>query len=99
MKNKLTTKLQGMKKIILIAMVALMAASCTEQQLTRDFGGTMTINVEPNKRVMMATWKNSDLFYMVEDMPTDYEPHDKVLIESSSFGIMESKIIFHETRK
>ena len=124
-----------MKKIILIAMVALMAASCTEQQRTRKFGDTSVINVgpnkrvinvgpnkrvinvdpnkrvinvdpnkrvinvDPNKRVMMATWKNNNLFYMVEDMPTDYQPHDKALIKSSSFGVLESKIVFHETRR
>ena len=72
--------------------------SCTKQERVRTFGGTETIQVEPGKRVMMATWKESDLFYMVEDMPEDYVPHDKTLIESSSYGIWEAKIVFKESR-
>lgn len=47
---------------------------------------------------MSATWNGENLFYLVEDMPRDYTPQDKELIESSEYGIIESKIIFHESR-
>lgn len=82
--------------IMIVAGVTIPA--CTKQERVRTFGGTEVINVEPGKRVMMATWKETDLFYMVEDMPEDYTPHDKTLVESSSYGILESKIIFRESR-
>lgn len=85
-------------KILLILIVAILFVSCTEQVRTRTFGGSTTINVEQGKRVMMATWKENDLFYMVEDMPDDYIPHNKYLIESSSWGILESTIIFKESK-
>lgn len=88
------------KIILLLTGITLMFGnmSCTKQERVRAFGGTETIQVEPGKRVMMATWKESDLFYMVEDMPEDYVPHDKTLIESSSYGIWEAKIVFKESR-
>ena len=87
-----------MKKIFLTLAICLVALSgCTKQQRVRAFGGTEVIQVEPGKRVMMATWKEDNLFYMVEPMPEDYTPNDKELIESASFGVLESKIIFHET--
>lgn len=87
-----------MKKFIILAVIALTLSSCTENQRARTFGGTATINVEKGKKVMMATWKDEDLFYMVEDMEPDYVPHNKELIESSSFGVIESKVVFKESR-
>lgn len=90
-----------MKKLfILIAAIAvtLGITSCTEQERTRTFGGTMEINLEPGEKLMMATWKESDLFYLTEPMEPDYQPKRKTFKESSSYGIMESKIVFVETR-
>ena len=91
-----------MKKFLVTVIVTIVIVfsflSCTENQRARTFGGTATINVEPGKKVMMATWKDEDLFYMVEDMEPDYKPHDKTLIESSSFGVIESKVVFKESR-
>ena len=89
-----------MKKIliILICVVGMVLASCTEQQRVRNFGGTMTINVEPGQEVMMATFKGEDLFYMTRPMSEDYVPTTKKLVESSSFGILESEVIFKESK-
>lgn len=87
-----------MKKIIAVIIISLSLSSCTENYRARKFGGTTTINVERGKKVMMATWKEDDLFYMTEDMEEDYIPHNKELIESSSWGVIESKVIFKESR-
>lgn len=84
--------------IVLAIAIGFGMSSCTENQRARAFGGTAIIQVEPGQKVMMATWKNEDLFYMIEDMEDDYVPHNKTLIESSSFGIIESKVIFKESR-
>lgn len=88
-----------MKKIIfLMSAILLLMASCTKQSRVRNFGGTETIKVKPGFRVMMATWKHDDLFYMIEPMPDGYEPSEKRLVESSSFGVWECEIIFQESR-
>lgn len=91
-----------MKKFFGICIVCLAFilsfSSCTENQRARTFGGIAIIEVEKGQKVMMATWKNNDLFYMTEEMEPDYRPHDKTLVESSSFGIIESKVVFKESR-
>ena len=88
-----------MKKIFLSLAIGLVfLTSCTEQERARHFGGTVTINVEPGQKVMMATWKGDDLFYMIEPMEESYEPTTKTLVESSSYGVLESKIIFIESK-
>ena len=94
-------KIDNMKKItfcLLILCSIITLSSCTENQRDRTFGGTATIKVEKGKKVMMATWKGDDLFYMVEDMEENYIPHDKTLIESSNYGVIESKVVFKESR-
>lgn len=86
------------KKLFLIAAILLIMTACTKQSRVRNFGGSERIQVKSGYRVMMATWKNNDLFYMLEPMHEGYEPTEKYLIESSSFGIWESEIIFVESR-
>ena len=88
-----------MKKIFLSLAICLVAlTSCTEQERARNFGGTVKIQVEPGQKVMMATWKGDDLFYMVEPMEDGYVPQTNQLIESSSWGVLESEIIFIESK-
>lgn len=82
--------------IVLCLVCTLCFTSCTEQMKTRTFGGTMSIDVSNGYKVTSATWKESDLFYFMEPMEEGYIPKEKVFIESSSYGIWESKIIFKE---
>ena len=54
-----------MKKLFVIISLVFCFISCTENVRTRKFGGTQTIKLPKGKKVMMATWKNSNLFYMI----------------------------------
>lgn len=89
-----------MKKIFMAMVFCLVCTlsftSCTEQIRTRTFGGTMIIDVPNGYKVTSATWKETDLFYFMEPMEDGYVPKDKMFVESSSYGVLESKIIFKE---
>ena len=87
-----------MKKFLFILFIAFMVCSCTKQSRVRMFGGTVTINVPAGYKVTSATWKESNLFYFMETMEDDYIPQCKKFVESSSFGVLESEIIFNEKR-
>ena len=88
-----------MKKImILISLGFILFTGCTEQERVRNFGGTVTINLPAGQELMEATWKDDNLFYLTRPMSEDYVPVTKTFQESSSYGIMESKVIFIETR-
>lgn len=86
-----------MKKALFI-FVTIVLASCTEQQMTRRFGGKMTINLPKGERLVMATWKNSNLFTLTEPMNSGYIPKTKVFRESSSWGVFKSEIKFVESK-
>jgi len=45
-----------------------------------------------------ATWKEDNLWYLVEPMDSDYVPKTKVFKESSLYGALEGKVIFIENR-
>jgi hypothetical protein len=58
----------------------------------------MVIDVPEGYKVTSATWKETDLFYFMEEMEEGYTPTNKMFVESSSYGVLESKIIFKEKR-
>ncbi len=85
-----------MKKF-LICLTAFVAVSC-ENYTTRNWGGTMTINVEPGYKVTNATFKGDEIWYFVEPMDGNYTPSQKKFVEKSMYGALEGTIIFNETR-
>lgn len=90
-----------MKKLIRLSLalfIMLAISSCTQNQRARNFGGTMEVKVKPGYKVTMATWKGDNLFYMIEEMDPAYEPKEKTLVEDASFGILETKVVFVESR-
>jgi len=86
-----------MKKILVILFTALCMTSC-DQMVTRNFGGTTKITLDPGEKLVEATWKEDNLWYLVEPMDSDYIPKTKVFKESSLYGALEGKVIFIENR-
>ena len=86
-----------MKKFIGILMMFLCLTSC-DQSITRTMGGTTKIELEPGEKLVEATWKGDDIWYLVEPMDSDYVPKTKTFKESSRIGVLEGKVIFYEKR-
>ena len=88
-----------MKKflICLTALCAVCMVSC-EDYTTRNWGGTMTIDVEPGYKVTNATFKGDEIWYFVEPMDSTYTPSQKKFVEKSKYGALEGTIIFNETK-
>ena len=86
-----------MKKILFIVFTMLCLCSC-EQSMIRSFGGTMKIELEPGEKLIEATWKGDDIWYLVEPMDSGYTPKTKVFQEASRFGVLEGEVTFIENR-
>jgi len=84
-----------MKKLIVILLMFLCLTSC-DQSITRTMGGTTKIELEPGEKLVEATWKGDDIWYLVEPMDSDYVPKTKTFKESSRIGVLEGKVIFYE---
>lgn len=88
-----------MKRLFFItAIISLLSLTSCEQYVARKFGGNVDIKVEKGYKVTSATWKENDLFYFIEPMEEGYQPKVKKFIESSNVGVLESKVIFIESK-
>lgn len=87
-----------MKKILmgclLIGVVSLVA--CTKQNRARNFGGTIKVDLPSGQKLENATWKDSNLYYLIRPMRPGERPEVHEFIESSSYGMLEGKVIFYE---
>jgi len=83
-----------MKKLFLFAICSLFLISCTDNERARNYGGTSSITLKPNQRVINASFKEHDLWILTKidtTKPTTYN-----LVEKSSFGILEGTVIINE---
>ncbi len=86
-----------MKKKFILSLIAMLAfASCTENQMAKQFGGTMKVDLPPNTEFVSATWKNDELWY-IHRPRKEGETSDVVTMqEDSVFGLVEGKVVFTE---
>lgn len=77
-------------------LIIIVLFGCTENQRARSFGGTVQINLPAGQKLETATWKETNLWYLTRQMRPDERPETHTFIESSSFGMVEGKVIFIE---
>ena len=89
-----------MKKILsLIAIVTVFAVtSCTDNEKARNYGGTETINIEANRKVVNVTWKDNDIWILTREMTPADSAETWKFHEKSSAGVYEGTIILVETK-
>jgi hypothetical protein len=78
-----------------LMVVVLMMTSC-ENLVTRNFGGSQTIELEKGQRLVEITFKDNDLWILTEPMDSDYVPKTKTFYEDSNLGVMQGKITIVE---
>ena len=71
--------------------------SC-DNQIAREYGGTVTVKVDPGYKVTAATWKQNELWYFIEPMEETYTLKTKYLIRKTEYGMLERKVVFKESR-
>ena len=58
-----------MKRFLILATLALTIASCTDQEMAKDFGGTATVNLPAGEKLVNVTWKGeADIWYLTRKM-------------------------------
>lgn len=90
-----------MKKKIIggIALLVVMGFSLTGcKSVAKSYGGTISIDVPKGQKVIEATWKDSDVWYLTRPMRKGEEPETFTLQEDSNLGIIEGKVIFKESK-
>jgi len=81
-----------MLKKTMVAITLLAITSCTDNHMARRFGGTETIKLEPQEKFINITWKQDNIWVVVQDTITGVI----YAREKSSFGILNGKVIIEK---
>lgn len=92
MKNKLAALLSTL-------VLSLLLCGCTEQSVTREFGGSMELELPANQKLEEITWKNDNLWYLTRPMREDEEAETHVFQASSSWGVFEGTVTVIEKKE
>lgn len=58
-----------MKKLFVVAALALIMVSCTDNQRAKSFGGTYSVELPAGEKLVNVTWKTeADLWYLTRKM-------------------------------
>ena len=96
MKVRTSNWLFGIMMIVIVG-ISFMATSCTENSRAKTFGGSMTINLDPNEKLVNVTWKDSDMWLLTRPMLSGEQPQVYKFKEKSTFGIMSGEITIVES--
>jgi len=79
------------KTLFIIAMVVCcILTGC--HSTTKNFGGSMTIELEPGQKLEEITWKADDLWILSRPMREDERPETHTFYEDSEWGLFEGTV-------
>jgi hypothetical protein len=74
-------------------------AGCTANDMAKNWGGTMTVELKPGTKLDSVTWKEDELWYLTRPMREGEQPEVWTFREKSSLGIQEGTVILKEKAK
>lgn len=93
-------KLIGNLAIILViafcVMVIIAFSGC--HTVTKELGGSMTVELEPGQKLEEVTWKDTDLWLLTRPFREDEEPETHTFQEDSEWGVMEGTVTIIESK-
>ena len=83
--------------LLAVGMMTTLLTGC--QGATKSFGGSMTINLEPNTKLELITWKDDSLWYCTRPMREDDIAETHTYQQQSEFGVFEGTVTIIETKE
>ena len=89
------------KKILLVLAIAVMCMSFFTgcQGATKSMGASMTIELEPNTKLELITWKDDSLWYLTKPMTEDDIAETHTYQQSSEWGLFEGTVTIIESKE
>lgn len=82
---------------ILLVAISLSVIGCTDNTITRNVGGTETIDLPQGMTFIEAEWdKDDNLWYTYRPRRTNEAPETYIMQEKSNLGVAQGKIVFVE---
>ena len=84
--------------LTVICLGVIFVTGCTQNQRAKQFGGKATIELNSGEKLIEATWKNDEIWYLTRPMRDGEEAETYEFKEKSSFGILEGTVVFKEKK-
>ena len=99
-KGKITVS--GLVTVVMLVVVVGAAGFyfLNQQVIAKNFGGTVEIKLEENRKLMNVSWKdNGSLWYLTKPMESTDKAESYIYEQSRNFGLFEGKVIIKEVKK
>lgn len=90
------------KKLVALLSLLILSLSlcgCTEQIMTREFGGSMELELPANQKLEEITWKGDTLWYLTRPMREDEEAETHTFQASSAWDVFEGTVTVTEKKE
>lgn len=84
-----------MKYIKLITILSLLTLSSCNY-VTRVVGGSMTVDLEKDQKLVNVSWKHTDLWVLTRARKEGEQPETYKYVEHSTFGVLEGVVTINE---
>lgn len=90
------------KKLAVVGMIVMLMVvgliGCSAQERARSLGGSYTIELPANQKLVSITWKENDLWYLTRPMTEEEVAETYQFKEDSTYGIMEGTVTIVESK-
>lgn len=89
-----------MKKIFILIATMFLATTILSgcNSISRNFGGSTTINLPKGEKLVNVTWKEDSIWYLTKPMTSGDVAETYKFHEDSNFGVMEGTVIVKESK-
>ena len=87
-----------MKKLSIIALSVILFTSCTQNEIAKNYGGKLTVEIPKGQKLVNVTWKEDEVWYLTRPMDSTDKAETFIFQEKSSFGVWEGTIILKESK-
>ena len=84
--------------IALLLFVIIRGIGGCKQIVARNYGGTVTIKLDPNVKLVNATWKGNEMWLLTKSMQTNDIPENWKFEERSVLGILQGTVNIQESK-
>ena len=92
----MNTKLQKQLKFTAVCCILVLTLGACDNYASRHWGGTMSVEVPDGNKLVNATWKEGQLWYLYTPRNANEQPKTSVFQEKSMYGVLQGKVIFTE---
>jgi len=87
-----------MKKLSIIALSVILFTSCTQNEIAKNYGGNLTVEIPKGQKLVNVTWKEDEVWYLTRPMDSTDKAETFTFQEKSSFGVWEGTITLKESK-